>query len=66
MKRLMFILTELVRHCNLLIDPVLWEIITGREPFTHHDDYAIFKESITVKQERPPMDSSIPTPLRVL
>jgi serine/threonine protein kinase len=32
---------------------VLWEILTGQEPFQHHDDYAKFKRAITIENERP-------------
>jgi serine/threonine protein kinase len=32
---------------------VLWEIITGQEPFLQFDDYGTFKKAITKEHERP-------------
>jgi len=34
---------------------VLWEIVTGQEPFPHHDSYGTFKRAITKENERPPI-----------
>jgi len=45
---------------------VLWEIITGQEPFLHHDNYQVFKESITKKNERPPIPSETHPSLKSL
>jgi len=45
---------------------VLWEIITGQEPFPHHDSYQTFKEAITKKNERPPIPSETDPSLKAL
>jgi len=34
---------------------VLWEIMSGQEPFPHHDSYGTFKRCITKEHERPPI-----------
>jgi len=34
---------------------VLWEIISGQEPFPHHESYQVFKDAITKQNERPPI-----------
>jgi hypothetical protein len=37
----------------LTIFIVLWEIISGQEPFPHMDSYGTFKRAITKENERP-------------
>eukprot|EP01126_Amoeba_proteus_P039533 TRINITY_DN4178_c0_g1_i19.p1 TRINITY_DN4178_c0_g1~~TRINITY_DN4178_c0_g1_i19.p1 ORF type:complete len:440 (-),score=96.79 TRINITY_DN4178_c0_g1_i19:139-1458(-) len=37
---------------------VLWEMVTGQEPFCHHEDYSNFVKSI-VAGERPPIPDNI-------
>jgi len=38
---------------------VLWEIMTGDDPFPHHDDFATFKHAITKLNERPEIPNTI-------
>jgi len=45
---------------------VLWEIITGQEPFPHHDSYQTFKEAITKNHERPPIPPETDPSLKAL
>jgi len=45
---------------------VLWEILTRKEPFPHHDDYDTFTAAICKLHERPPIPESCPNVLRKL
>jgi serine/threonine protein kinase len=45
---------------------VLWEIITRKEPFEHHDSYNTFVRAICEKKERPPIPEDCPAPIRKL
>eukprot|EP01116_Phalansterium_solitarium_P021022 TRINITY_DN6399_c0_g1_i2.p1 TRINITY_DN6399_c0_g1~~TRINITY_DN6399_c0_g1_i2.p1 ORF type:complete len:531 (+),score=104.83 TRINITY_DN6399_c0_g1_i2:286-1878(+) len=38
---------------------VMWEIITGKEPFPHHDNFEKFHEAITKHNERPPIPQDL-------
>jgi len=45
---------------------VLWEIITGKEPFPHMDSYGTFKRAITIENERPEIPADTHPSLRAL
>jgi len=45
---------------------VLWEIITRKEPFEHHDSYNTFVRAICDAKERPPIPDDCPEPIRKL
>jgi serine/threonine protein kinase len=34
---------------------VLWEMLTGEEPFTDHDSYNAFVQAVCIEKERPPI-----------
>jgi serine/threonine protein kinase len=34
---------------------VLWEMLTGQEPFTDHDSYNAFVQAVCIEKERPPI-----------
>jgi len=38
---------------------VMWEIIMGKEPFPHHDNFEKFHEAITKNNERPPIPQDL-------
>lgn len=45
---------------------VLWEIMSGNEPFAHHDSYGTFKKAITKENERPPIPEHMHPSLKQL
>jgi hypothetical protein len=45
---------------------VLWEILTRKEPFSHHKKFDVFREAICQKHERPPIPEDAPTSLKQL
>eukprot|EP01116_Phalansterium_solitarium_P018988 TRINITY_DN5181_c0_g1_i4.p1 TRINITY_DN5181_c0_g1~~TRINITY_DN5181_c0_g1_i4.p1 ORF type:complete len:536 (-),score=149.58 TRINITY_DN5181_c0_g1_i4:297-1904(-) len=45
---------------------VMWEIVTGHEPFPHMDNFATFKKAVTIEHERPPIPDDLPATLRAV
>ncbi|KAM9962978.1 hypothetical protein ACTFIW_006199 [Dictyostelium discoideum] len=45
---------------------VLWEILTRKEPFSHHRELEKFREAVCVKHERPPIPNDCLDSLRRL
>eukprot|EP01122_Echinamoeba_exundans_P007771 TRINITY_DN2460_c0_g1_i5.p1 TRINITY_DN2460_c0_g1~~TRINITY_DN2460_c0_g1_i5.p1 ORF type:complete len:418 (+),score=102.28 TRINITY_DN2460_c0_g1_i5:342-1595(+) len=45
---------------------VLWELLTRQEPFSHHTDYAKFREAVCKYGERPPIPPNTEPVLRNL
>eukprot|EP01118_Nematostelium_gracile_P000928 TRINITY_DN1091_c0_g1_i1.p1 TRINITY_DN1091_c0_g1~~TRINITY_DN1091_c0_g1_i1.p1 ORF type:complete len:533 (-),score=127.27 TRINITY_DN1091_c0_g1_i1:144-1694(-) len=45
---------------------VMWEIITGQEPFPEMENFAEFKKAITIDNERPIIPADVHPSLRVL
>src|SRR5580692_1082210 len=45
---------------------VLWEMLTGKEPFEEHSSYEVFVHAVCVKDERPPLPDDMHTTLKTL
>jgi len=45
---------------------VLWELLTRKEPFAHHSNYAKFRKAVCVKHERPDVPLETEPSLKVL
>ncbi len=45
---------------------VLWEILTRKEPFPHHNNFEVFRNAVCVKGERPEIPSDTEPSLKRL
>jgi len=45
---------------------VLWEMLTGKEPFEEHSSYEVFVHAVCVKDERPQLPDDMHTTLKTL
>jgi len=45
---------------------VLWELLTRKEPFAHHSNYAKFRKAVCVKHERPDIPPDTEPSLKIL
>jgi serine/threonine protein kinase len=45
---------------------VLWEILTRKEPFAHHNDFEVFRRAVCVENERPEIPPDTEPSLRQL
>ena len=45
---------------------VLWEMLTGKDPFEEHSSYEVFVNAVCVKNERPPLPDDMHASLKSL